>query len=117
MGAVYINNCRFGLHGPLEVLSSSAVGLFVVNLPSCDNLLVQTWGEDKFMDRCMLQIGVTRVNLFGVLSETACGEQPAPCTGDKVAFHPFKSVNDYFTCWTYANMYGKWPPTKYSMNV
>merc|ERR1712050_555451 len=27
--AVYINNCKFGLHGPLEILSSKAVTVFV----------------------------------------------------------------------------------------
>jgi len=108
-GAVYINNCKFGLHGPIEVLSQRAVTAYVEGLPRCRHLLVHPWGEDKFMDRCMLELGVTRVNQFGLLSEIACGETPAPCGDANVAFHPFKSISSYFACWEYADRYGHGP--------
>jgi len=107
--AMYINNCKFGLHGPIEVLSQRAVTAYVEGLSRCNNLLVHPWGEDKFMDRCMLELGVTRVNEFGLLNEIACGETPAPCGDPDVAFHPFKSVHSYFACWEYANRYGHGP--------
>jgi len=108
-GAMYINNCKFGLHGPIEVLTARAVTAYVEGLPRCNNLLVHPWGEDKFMDRCMLELGITRVNEFGLLSEIACGETPAPCGHANVAFHPFKSIHSYFACWEYANRYGRGP--------
>jgi len=108
-GAMYINNCKFGLHGPIEVLSQRAVTAYVEGLPRCNNLLIHPWGEDKFMDRCMLELGVTRVNQFGLLSEIACGETPAPCGDANVAFHPFKSIDSYFACWEYADRYGHGP--------
>merc|ERR1711972_1154960 len=104
--SIYINNCKFGLHGPIEVLSQQALTDFVQGLSRCDNLLVHPWGEDKFLDRCMLEIGVTRVNEFGLLNEIACGETPAPCGGGDVAYHPFKSVSSYFACWEFAHKYG-----------
>lgn len=106
---IYVNNCRFGLHGPIEVLSSAAVSAFADGLHRCDFLLAQPWGEDKFLDRCMLALGVTRVNIFGMLSETACGEEPAPCGGADVAFHPFKKFDEYFACWAFAHSFGHGP--------
>lgn len=106
---IYINNCRFGLHGPIEVLTRTAVNAYVQGLPKCEFLLDQPWGEDKYLDRCMLRIGVTRANVFGILSETACGEEPAPCGGPAVAFHPFKNAEDYFACWDFAQSYGHGP--------
>mmetsp|Transcript_48866 Transcript_48866/g.111304 ORF Transcript_48866/g.111304 Transcript_48866/m.111304 type:complete len:741 (+) Transcript_48866:126-2348(+) len=102
-GAIYINNCKFGLHGPVEVLSRQAVAAYVEGLPKCTNLDIHPWGEDKYMDRCMMELGITRVNQFGLLSEIACAETPAPCDGNDVAFHPFKSIESYFACWGFAN--------------
>mmetsp|Transcript_78534 Transcript_78534/g.163164 ORF Transcript_78534/g.163164 Transcript_78534/m.163164 type:complete len:635 (-) Transcript_78534:203-2107(-) len=107
--AVYLNNCKWGLHGPIEVLSRRAVATYAAGLPKCVDLLQNPWGEDKFLDQCMQQLGVTRSNEYSLLSETACGEQPAPCGTSNVAFHPFKSIQSYFMCWQYANKYGQGP--------
>jgi len=106
---MYLNNCKWGLHGPLEVLSSRAVAAFVAGLPQCAALRQRPWGEDKFMDRCMQRLGVRRVSEYELLSETACGEKPAPCGAPDVAFHPFKSVQSYFDCWGYAEKFGRGP--------
>jgi len=107
--AVYINNCRFGLHGPIEVLSKGAITAFVDGMPACSFLLVQPWGEDKYMDRCLMALGITRMNVFSMLSEIACGEEPAPCQGTDVAFHPFKKWEDFDACWQFANSEGHGP--------
>jgi len=104
--AMYINNCKFGLHGPLELLNNQAVTLYVDSLSSCTNLPNDLWGEDKYLDRCMLQLGVTRVNWFNLLSETACGETPAPCISNDIAFHPFKTADEYFACQASARAFG-----------
>merc|ERR1712217_700930 len=77
--AMYINNCRFGLHGPIEVLSRRAVARYVAGLPRCASLLQHPWGEDKYMDKCMIKLGVPRVNEFQLLNETACHDKPAHC--------------------------------------
>jgi len=107
--AVYLNNCKWGLHGPIEVLSRRAVATFAAGLPRCVGLLSHPWGEDKFLDQCLQLLGVNRDNEYSLLSETACGEQPAPCGTSNVAFHPFKSIQSYFTCHAYASKYGHGP--------
>jgi len=115
--AVYLNNCKWGLHGPIEVLSRRAVATYAAGLPKCVDLLQHPWGEDKFLDQCMQQLGVTRENEYSLLSETACGEQPAPCGTANVAFHPFKSIQSYFTCFEYADKYGEGPAAPPWVNI
>jgi len=107
--AMYLNNCKWGLHGPLEVLSRRAVAAYVAGMPQCDHWRGRPWGEDYFMDRCMQSLGVMRVSEYRLLSETACDEQPSPCGTADVAFHPFKSIKSYFSCWAYASTYGHGP--------
>ena len=100
--SVYLNNCRFGLHGPLEVFSRAAVTRLTDGLSQCDDLRQQEWGEDKFLDRCLMLLGVVRVNDFNLLSEKACGGDEPDCASGAVAFHPFKDPLSYFQCWTKA---------------
>ncbi|CAE8638927.1 unnamed protein product, partial [Polarella glacialis] len=89
--AMYLNNCQWGLHGPIEVFSRRAIATYIAGLPICADLLPHAWGEDKFVDQCMMKLGLTRVDVFDLLSEIACGEQPAPCGQTDVTFHPFKN--------------------------
>ncbi|CAE6952080.1 unnamed protein product [Symbiodinium natans] len=50
---VYLNNCKFGLHGPLEVFSQSAVRALTTSFPGCYNYFQKLcsgdcqWGEDR----------------------------------------------------------------------
>jgi len=107
--AVYINNCQWGLHGPIEVFSRRCIAMYIAGLPICQNLLFHAWGEDIFIDQCMMELGLTRVNEFDVMSEIACGDQPAPCGQTDTTFHPFKNVEKWFACWNFANKYGHGP--------
>jgi len=107
--AMYINNCKWGLHGPIEIFSRRAVLAYVDGLPQCSDILEHPWGEDKVIDQCLQRLNITRVNEYDVLSELACGEQPSPCQSQDVAFHPFKSVESYFTCHSFASQYGRGP--------
>jgi hypothetical protein len=107
--AMYLNNCKWGLHGPIEVLSRRAVAIYVTGLPQCSDLTQQPWGEDKYLDHCMRRLGVMRVSEYHLLSETACGETPGNCGGSDVAFHPFKSIQTYFDCWGYGTKFGHGP--------
>jgi len=107
--AMYINNCQWGLHGPIEVFSRRAIALYIAGLPICANLLPHAWGEDKFIDQCMIELGLTRVDTFDIMSEIACGDQPAPCGQTDTTFHPFKNVEKWFACWNFATKYGHGP--------
>lgn len=109
-GGMYLVNCRFGLHGPIEVLSREAVQTFVDNVHRCKKIQAKPYGEDKYLDKCLELLGVRRVLQYSLLRETACGQvDPAPCDAPNVAFHPFKEIQGYFDCWGYASKFGRWP--------
>lgn len=105
---VYLNNCKFGMHGPLEVFSRNAVAAWATGSPRCVQHFQKQcggdcyWGEDLFIDQCLWKVlGVRRDNDFRLLLEDHC-EPPSDwdaCTdGNRVAFHPFKSVAGYVGC-------------------
>lgn len=105
---VYLNNCKFGLHGPVEVLSRRAVQTWSKGWPWCQAHFRERcngdcfWGEDMFMDQCLSKIlGVTRDSDFRLLVEDHC-DAPSDwdsCTDDtKSAFHPFKTLSGYQSC-------------------
>ncbi|CAE7711361.1 bath-42 [Symbiodinium microadriaticum] len=56
---VYLNNCKFGLHGPLEVFSQSAVRALTTSFPGCFKYFQKLcsgdcqWGEDMWVDQCL----------------------------------------------------------------
>mmetsp|Transcript_219 Transcript_219/g.437 ORF Transcript_219/g.437 Transcript_219/m.437 type:complete len:705 (-) Transcript_219:166-2280(-) len=107
--AMYLNNCKWGLHGPIEVISREAVATYMANIDSCEHIRELPFGEDKYLRLCLESLGVRRVDQFSILREEACGEVPAPCTAPNVAFHPFKNVQGYFDCWSHAKSLGQWP--------
>jgi hypothetical protein len=110
-GGVYLNNCRLGMHGPLEVFSTAAVRLMGGGLQQCKQYFDQVcdgpcqWGEDMFVDQCFQKVlHVVRDNEYNLLMEDHC-DPPAgwqSCQGpgsvSVAAFHPFKSVATYQQC-------------------
>jgi len=113
---VYLNNCKLGMHGPLEVFSRNAVSALSQSWQACKDHFQQLcggdckWGEDMFIDQCLQKVaGARRDNEWGLLAEDHClantQEQwsPQKCDGTTVAFHPFKDVPSYSQC--YANAY------------
>jgi len=112
-GAIYLNNCKFGLHGPIEVMTREALDLYAERQRDCAGIrrdamdMTSAWddedhafGEDEFIHRCFDHLHVKRVDELGLLlSETACDQETVPCDEGKVAFHPFKTKKEYFDCW------------------
>jgi hypothetical protein len=105
---VYLNNCRMGLHGPLEVFSTNAVKAWSKGSERCVahfNKLCSgdcLWGEDMFIDQCLWKVlNVTREDEPALLLEDHCdppdGWKSCQEVGT-VAFHPFKALDDYETC-------------------
>jgi hypothetical protein len=105
---VFLNNCKFGLHGPLEVLSRRAVQAWSKGWPWCQAHFRQRcdgdclWGEDMFIDQCLSKVlGVTRVNDFRLLVEDHC-DAPSDWQScrdtSRAAFHPFKTLTGYRHC-------------------
>lgn len=112
--AMYLNNCRYGLHGPIEVLSREAVATYIANLNSCESIRREPFGEDKYLRRCLDKLGVQKVDEFTLLEEQNCGQLPVVCTDPAVTFHPFKGEKGYFDCWSRAKSLGEWPPVEWS---
>lgn len=112
-GPIYLNNCKFGLHGPVEVMSKEALQLYHEKSGHCEDIrdagmdmskdqsdADHAYGEDEYIHRCFDKIGVGRVDELGLLlSETACNQKTVPCDEGKVSFHPFKTMQEYFDCW------------------
>lgn len=91
----FLNNCGYGLHGPLEVLSRRAIEVYAEGVHSCD----EPPQEDVYLQKCMLRLGVLQVNHFNLLAEAHCSfEDWEKCTSDHVSFHPFKKWKEYERC-------------------
>jgi len=103
-----LNNCRHGLHGPIEVFSRNAVRSWARGSPRCVKHFTKLcsgpclWGEDMFIDQCLWKVlGVKRQDEFKLLVEDHCDppEGWADCkNGSMASFHPFKSLSGYKGC-------------------
>jgi len=100
---VFLNNCRAGLHGPIEVISLGGMRVFDAGIADCEKTLRgrgewELYGEDVFLRHCLSMLGLRKDDDFGLLSEVHCYENPSPCISGKVVFHPFKTLETYVTC-------------------
>eukprot|EP00443_Scrippsiella_acuminata_P077319 CAMPEP_0115394408 /NCGR_PEP_ID=MMETSP0271-20121206/12251_1 /TAXON_ID=71861 /ORGANISM="Scrippsiella trochoidea, Strain CCMP3099" /LENGTH=395 /DNA_ID=CAMNT_0002818079 /DNA_START=246 /DNA_END=1434 /DNA_ORIENTATION=- len=113
---LYLNNCKFGLHGPLEVFSLQAVRIWSTGYQTCNDHFTKLcsgpclWGEDMFIDQCLQKVlKVHRANDWNLLSEPHCDSDDwEQCSNHKVAFHPFKTKEDFSECMRKAD-YGALP--------
>jgi hypothetical protein len=97
---VYFNNCKDGLHGPVEIISRAGMKVYSKSVGRCISKL--TWefdeyGEDVFLRHCLGLLQVNRVDDFALLAETFGGAIPQ-CTSGAVTFHPLKTVDEYSNC-------------------
>jgi len=105
---LYLNNCRMGLHGPIEVFSRAAVKSWWSGRDACIRYFRQLcsgdclWGEDMFIDQCLWKVlGVHRLSSYSLLVEDHCDPPLGweSCADQStVAFHPFKSKAGYSLC-------------------
>lgn len=116
----YLINCKFGLHGPLEVFSKLAVNSFAVGSALCVSHLEKLcqgpcpWGEDMFIDQCMSRVlRVPRLNDGTLLAEDHC-DSPGwqECKSGMAAFHPFKTTAAFEECLDNAAKAGQVDPWK-----
>jgi len=107
--SLYFTNCRFGLHGAIEVFSRFAVQALTNGWGHCEKHFAGLcagpcwWGENLFVDQCLSEVlNVHRYLEGSLLLEDKCGlpeEGWQSCSNPgKVAFHPFKSVDEYKRC-------------------
>lgn len=122
---VYLNNCKYGLHGPVEVLSRNALQTWVAGLDQCKEYFDKLcsgfcgWGEDLYLDQCLEKVlEVRRDDEWGLLTEDHCPADPQHppewsaglCDNGDAAFHPFKTEEGYIQCLAVAG--GELPATE-----
>jgi len=105
---VYLNNCQFGLLGPIEVFSRTTVEVLGMGWQDCRKYFRMAcsgpcwWSEDLFIDQCLSQVlHVKRESEYSLLSAEKCSppEGWMSCEDhSKVAFHPFKDPESYQSC-------------------
>lgn len=105
---VYFNNCKFGMHGPLEIFSQNSMSALGSMFLGCFHFFQKlcsgdcSWGEDMWVDQCLKRfVNSTRINEYNLLEEDHCD----PAMGwdscedtTKAAFHPFKVESRYLVC-------------------
>mmetsp|Transcript_161301 Transcript_161301/g.391685 ORF Transcript_161301/g.391685 Transcript_161301/m.391685 type:complete len:409 (+) Transcript_161301:2-1228(+) len=92
---VFLNNCRFGLHGPLEVVSRRSLERYAEGRESCK----KPPQEDVYLQACLIKLGARQVDAFDALSEEHCeSEGWELCQNASAAFHPFKTTEKYTGC-------------------
>lgn len=105
---VYLNNCRRGMHGPIEVYSRNAVNAWAAGRNTCVDHFNEAcrgdckWGEDMFIDQCLDKVlHVSRQFESRLLVEDHCDPPPGwqTCTDPSyVSYHPFKTDGTYKEC-------------------
>lgn len=99
----YLNNCPTGFHGPIEVLSTSALAAYNSGRGACqEGYPADSPQEDAYLGRCLDMLKVDKLNAFNVLDESHCGSGPGKCKSGRVSFHPFKTVGAWMRCWNSA---------------
>ncbi|CAK0792423.1 unnamed protein product [Prorocentrum cordatum] len=75
-GRAALNNCKFGMHGPIEVFSRNAIGAFQAARDQCTAHFEQMcqgdckWGEDDiWVDQCLKYLNVQREDEWQLLVE------------------------------------------------
>jgi len=92
---IFLNNCGFGLHGPIEVVSRKALLTYEEGYKDCPS----PPQEDVYLQACMNHLGVKQVNQFTLLSEDHCRTPNwQKCESEHVSFHPFKDIEGYLAC-------------------
>lgn len=110
----YFNNCKFGMHGPLEVFSLATIRALGTSFLGCFKFFQKLckgdcqWGEDMWVDQCLKRFVKAR-RLFekNLLLEDHCDPPKGwkDCSDPRrVAFHPFKTVTDHRVCMESAHL-------------
>lgn len=108
----YINNCRFGLHGPIEVIAAKTMERLKADYDlSWDKKSPETcvkglhfgqWGEDFFISQCMkkvYQIAPETDEKLMCEAHCVCDKWYWCAEGtDRVTYHPFKRADMYSQC-------------------
>lgn len=110
---IFINNCKYGLHGPFEIVSHRGMKVYKELHSQCEEDPERPPQEDAYLQTCLVKIGVQQLNAFDVMVEDHCDPDVGwkSCMSDYSVFHPFKTVDSYQACWQNARIYQAQEPT------
>lgn len=97
---IFVNNCKFGLHGPFELISRRALEVYAQYRKICESDEKRPPQEDVYLQKCLVKLGVKQVDDFDLMVEDHC-EPPTgweDCRSDHAVFHPFKTRESYSEC-------------------
>lgn len=110
---VYLMTCvktsDMRMTNALEVVSQKAMATFSFNENACSDLGTSTQHLNvSWLQQCMQSLGSIGSNIGEVVLDSDCDDLPkriAPnqCKFDKIAFHPFRSVESWKECWEHAH--------------
>jgi len=117
--SVFVRNCNKEpdspdfpmMFGSLETISREGLRVYKDASHRCrSELSWYSWGEDLFLGKCLLHLGVAPLDDFSIISDGVC--TGVNCNdGWSAAFHPFKDSNEWMNCWNAAtNDTGGRPP-------
>jgi len=114
----YIRNCNMFpgdsdypmMFGALEAISKEGLRIYKVNVWRCQkdfDSWWRSWGEDLFMHKCLLHLGVGPKDDFGIIGDALCrGYNDCAANSWSAAFHPYKWVDGWMNCWWAATSQG-----------
>jgi hypothetical protein len=113
----YVRNCNAlpgnadfpMMYGSLEAISKEGLRIYRDNLWRCRNDFTawwQSWGEDLWMGKCLLQLGVGPRDDFGIVSDGVCLGDSSCGNWWSAAFHPYKNSDAWMNCWWQATFKG-----------
>jgi len=101
-GGVYFRNCMapgLQLFGSLEIVSHRALGALKGRGTRCDGADNFRMGEDMWLQRCLDNVGAVGIEESELLRDGYCPVAgPKACEFGAVAFHPFKTVQQWQAC-------------------
>jgi len=88
------------LHGPAEVLSTSAMNRFKVGIGQCRELMNSSqMGEDLWLNKCLQLLKVPGVQELRLLQDAYMwGKTHVDCQTDQAVFHPLKTAQEWSRC-------------------
>lgn len=100
---MFLNNCKFGMHGPMEVASRMALSAYAAGSASC----ARPPQEDVYLQKCLVSLGVKQYDDFRLMVEDHCDPPIGwdECKSGHAVFHPFKDVEGFRTCERNAAMF------------
>jgi hypothetical protein len=113
----YIRNCNLlpgdpdypMMFGALEAISKEGLRIYKDNIGRClgdFNSWWMSWGEDLFMHKCLLRLGVGPKDDFGLIGDSLCGKSNDCANSWAAAFHPYKWSDGWMNCWWTATWQG-----------